>query len=459
MKTEEKNRPAVAAIVPDTRYSLKTGRTTLKLRITHNRIQRYYPLTLESKDQEKQSIADIQKISIEFGIAKGRSIALLPADLKQVMKQNPGKDIYVTFKTILESYRERATEVIRKMDVFSFDEFVTRYYSKSTDENDLFSVLDAASKKMREAGRISTAVSFECALKSLREFTGKEKFPFEAANVKFFKDYEKWMLTPKVIEWKTKTGKTKSRTKVNGRTTVGIYLRNVRTVFNQVKPAGVLYPFGKSNNGLYAIPKGKNTKKALTQADVAKIGSYSAAKGTFEQKSRDYWLFSYLCNGINIKDMARLKYANIKGEKITLIRAKTSESVDEETTIDIMITRQIGRIIDIHGNKPGTSDQYIFPILYQGITPEDEYRLIQQTVRNINDNMTNICKELKIDRATTYTARHSFATVLKRSGASVEFISESLGHKSKQTTQNYLANFEDEEKKKWANMLLPEKDV
>ncbi len=41
-------------------------------------------------------------------------------------------------------------------------------------------------------------------------------------------------------------------------------------------------------------------------------------------------------------------------------------------------------------------------------------------------------------------------------GASVEFISESLGHKSKQTTMNHLANFEDDEKKKWAEMLLPE---
>lgn len=362
-------------------------------------------------------------------------------------------------KIHLTEIEKKAMKVIEEMAVFSFESFESIYFSKPKDDKDLFSILDATGKKMREAGRISTAVSFECALKSLKEFTGKEKFPFAAANVKFFKDYEKWMLTPKVIEWKTKTGKSKSRTKVNGRTTVGIYLRNVRTMFNQVKPVGVLYPFGKSNQGLYAIPKGKNVKKALTQADVAKIASYSAAKGTLELQCRDYWLFSYLCNGINIKDMARLKYSNIKGEKITLIRAKTAESVDEETTIDIMITKQIGRIIDLHGNKPGTSDQYIFPILYQGITPEDEYRLIQQTVRNINDNMTNICKELKIDRATTYTARHSFATVLKRSGASVEFISESLGHKSKQTTQNYLANFEDEEKKKWANMLLPENEV
>jgi len=430
MKTD--NTP-VTGIILETRKSNADELHPVKLRVTFKGDRKYYTLKGLDKKTLYMSSDDFDRISTS-------------TNLKPL-------------KIHLTEIEKKAMKVIEEMAVFSFESFESIYFSKPKDDKDLFSILDATGKKMREAGRISTAVSFECALKSLKEFTGKEKFPFAAANVKFFKDYEKWMLTPKVIEWKTKTGKTKSRTKVNGRTTVGIYLRNVRTMFNQVKPVGVLYPFGKSNQGLYAIPKGKNVKKALTQADVAKIASYSAAKGTLEQQCRDYWLLSYLCNGINIKDMARLKYANIKGEKITLIRAKTSASVDEETTIDIMITRQIGRIIDLHGNKPGTSDQYIFPILYQGITPEDEYRLIQQTVRNINDNMTNICKELKIDRATTYTARHSFATVLKRSGASVEFISESLGHKSKQTTQNYLANFEDEEKKKWANMLLPEKDI
>ncbi len=156
--------------------------------------------------------------------------------------------------------------------------------------------------------------------------------------------------------------------------------------------------------------------------------------------------------------MVRLKYANIKGDKITLIRAKIADSVDEETNIDIMITRQIGRIIDKWGNKPPNKEQYIFPVLQTGMNPEEEYRTIQQAVQTINKNMTRICKTLETDRATTYTARHSFATVLKRSGASVEFISESLGHKNKQTTQNYLPNFEDEEKKKWANVLLPDTD-
>ena len=39
-------------------------------------------------------------------------------------------------------------------------------------------------------------------------------------------------------------------------------------------------------------------------------------------------------------------------------------------------------------------------------------------------------------------ARHTFATVLKRSGVSVALISESLGHSDLSTTQIYLDSFE-----------------
>jgi integrase len=45
---------------------------------------------------------------------------------------------------------------------------------------------------------------------------------------------------------------------------------------------------------------------------------------------------------------------------------------------------------------------------------------------------------------TTYVARHSFATRLKRKGASTDEISEYLGHASVETTKNYLDSFEDD---------------
>ena len=41
-----------------------------------------------------------------------------------------------------------------------------------------------------------------------------------------------------------------------------------------------------------------------------------------------------------------------------------------------------------------------------------------------------------------HTARHTYATVLKREGVNVALISESLGHSNIQTTQIYLDSFE-----------------
>ncbi len=56
-------------------------------------------------------------------------------------------------------------------------------------------------------------------------------------------------------------------------------------------------------------------------------------------------------------------------------------------------------------------------------------------------------------RLTTIVSRHSFSTQLKRSGASTEFIQESLGHTDKKTTENYLDSFENEMKKEFAKKL------
>ena len=247
MKTD--NTP-VTGIILETRKSNADELHPIKLRVTYKGNRKYYTLKGLDKKTLYMSSDDFDRIST--------STKLKP------------------LKIHLGEIEKKAMKVIEEMTVFSFESFEAAYFSKLKDSNDLFSNLEATAKQFRDAGKISTAVTYECSLKSLKEFTGKEQFPFESVTVTFLKNYEKWMLTPRTIEWKTKSGKTKSRTKVNGRTTVGIYLRNVRTVFNLVKPVGVLYPFGKSKQGLYTIPKGKNTKKALTQADVAKIASYPA---------------------------------------------------------------------------------------------------------------------------------------------------------------------------------------
>ena len=93
----------------------------------------------------------------------------------------------------------------------------------------------------------------------------------------------------------------------NSITTIGIYLRALRAIYNnaivEVEVNAELYPFGKRR---YQIPSGRNLKNALTLAEIDKIFSYEPAT-EYEGRARDLWVFSHLCNGINVKDIALLK--------------------------------------------------------------------------------------------------------------------------------------------------------
>lgn len=67
--------------------------------------------------------------------------------------------------------------------------------------------------------------------------------------------------------------------------------------------------------------------------------------------------------------------------------------------------------------------------------------------------MERIAHALGIPNFTTYTARHSFATILDHSGASTSYIKGCLGHSSIKTTEGYLASFATEAREKNARLL------
>ncbi|MFN5930580.1 MAG: tyrosine-type recombinase/integrase, partial [Sphingobacteriales bacterium] len=65
-----------------------------------------------------------------------------------------------------------------------------------------------------------------------------------------------------------------------------------------------------------------------------------------------------------------------------------------------------------------------------------------------------ICESLGIKKkATTYHARHTSASIMKKSGASIMQIQEALGHSSPMVTQKYLDSFDDDVKRNLAQAL------
>ena len=86
----------------------------------------------------------------------------------------------------------------------------------------------------------------------------------------------------------------------------------------------------------------------------------------------------------------------------------------------------------------------MFPIL-SGFhkNPQQKANRVNKVLRIINKSLKEVGEELNLPiDLTTYVARHTYATVLKRSGVNTSIISESLGHSSEKITQIYLDSFE-----------------
>jgi site-specific recombinase XerD len=80
-------------------------------------------------------------------------------------------------------------------------------------------------------------------------------------------------------------------------------------------------------------------------------------------------------------------------------------------------------------------------------------KLQDSTIRN-NIGLKQLADSLGIEKnITTYTARHSHATALVNSGASLEFIMDQFKHASMQTTMNYVDFIDDSKRKDMAKLL------
>ena len=153
-------------------------------------------------------------------------------------------------------------------------------------------------------------------------------------------------------------------------------------------------------------------------------------------------------------DMCHLKYQDIGKDFITFIRKKTEHSSAVKRPITVPLTQDIREIIERQGNKDKSPDNYVFPVIQDGLTHKQKVYKIAWRVRKTNVYIQKIGTKLEIDKhLTTYTARHSFATILKRSGVSTEFISESLGHSNLKITETYLDSFENDHKLEIAKHL------
>ena len=371
---------------------------------------------------------------------------------EEFKKYHSRKDLKKQFEDIIY-YLNKADKIVKDLGRdFSWREFDAIYYNRKAAVNkinnqsqslNIVTHLEHYAKKLYDEGAIKTSKGYTTIANHLKEYLGKKDncLLFSDATPEFLNLLEKYFLSSK---------------KKLSYSSIGFYMRNIRTVFNQAISNKIisteLYPFGK---GKYVPPSSKKAKKALPIEDIEKIYNYKSDVPE-EARAKDMWLFAYFANGLNVKDIAFLKYENIKDEVLSFIRAKTKHSTkDNIQPIEVFITEDIQRIIKKWGRKPQDPNSFIFDILKpEDLSDVQIYRDINQAVKTINKYMKRIAENLKLERIpTTNFARHSFSTILKRAGVSIEMISEQLGHTSIKTTQIYLGSFESEQKREVTKFL------
>ncbi|MCY1636401.1 tyrosine-type recombinase/integrase [Marinifilum sp. D737] len=397
----------------DTVRKRKDGTSSVKLKIIHQR----YPAYFSTK------------------------ISLTEKDYLKLFERRINSDLKEK-KVIIHTYLMRAYSIINMMDEFSFSEFKEHFKKKRIDAKSVYTYYERYIAQLKSEDRLGTAQNYEYSMKKLKEFHGKKSIAFETITPTFLRQFENWMIA-------------------NGhsRTTVGIYCRPLKKIINDAIEDGILdskkSPFGDVKRGRYKSPEPENPKKALTLEEIGKIINYSPEPGSPEHYYRDMWVFSYLGNGINMKDVCLLKYKDIYCDTIVYAREKVKYTNRSAKTISIALIDKNKEIIERWGNQSGRKDGFIFPVLEGNPNEEEIKKKVQQFVKQVNKYMKRISEKLDLNvSVTTYYARHSFVTVLVRSGVDIHTIAESVGHSSMKVIDKYIASISNEEKVKNVNKLL-----
>lgn len=341
-------------------------------------------------------------------------------------------------QTVFRGIELDAQKIADNISPFTLDAFKSRMSTRKSKDNKVFLQFDELITELKAADRIGTAISYQCASTSLRKFTGDKDVAFEYFTKSKLDQYKTWM----------QTGDNS-----NSDTTIGMYLRALRTLFNRAKGNGVTtyYPFIKGRDG-YNIPKGNGRKIALNKSELQKIFDFNLTEKHPYCLYLDMWKLMYLLGGPNPTDLCLLRESNIKNGFIYFFREKTKRTSNEPKEIQVPYSDQVKVIVD-KWKQPGIKDPYLIPVITDKLDATQRKATVAQFVKMTNVAMKHVGDKLEISqKITCYVARHSIATQLLRSGASVSFISGQLGHHDTATTEAYLDGFEDDQIKEAFNL-------
>lgn len=388
------------------------------------------------------------KFPVKIGLVYNRrpysvsiKISLTPEEYQKVRSDKPGKS-WTETKAYIDSIEQKARKVVSEMSFFTLDRFKHLYNADKPKTQHLNQLFEAYIDELKKNEKHSSAESYTSALRAFSRFHKEKYYRSELQlldiDVNWLNEFEKWWMRQK-----------------KSITTCGIYMRNLRCIFNLSIDQGLItkefYPFGIRK---YEIPEGRNIKKALTRKQIDLIREYEPTTDA-ERKARDLFLFSYLSFGMNMKDLSMLRFNQIDKSSITFIREKTKSTKRKSLNkINVPLNDELVQILDAYKIETSNPDDFVFGVVLESDSTLAKKKKIDQLTKTTNKYLSRIGRTLGFEvPLRTYVARHSAASVLSNEGAPHSLIKEQLGHSSLKTTENYIKSLDNGTASKWQGVL------
>ena len=267
-------------------------------------------------------------------------------------------------------------------------------------------------QNLEKCNRLGTAHNYKRALSSLKSYIGEKDILFRDIDEKFVAGYYEWLTCRGVL-----------------RNSISFYLRILRAVYNK----GIAGGYGRQRNPFASFFTGvdKTRKRAVSIDLVKQIKSLDIQPASCLDMARDIFLFSFYTRGMAFVDIAYLRKCDIVGESIRYERQKTGRQ------LILTLEEEAEKIIKKYADK--TKDSlYLFPILHS-LDDAGSYKEYRKALSCYNYRLRCLSRLLgKGIRLTSYTSRHTWATVAMDLDIPMTVISEALGHTTERTTRIYL---------------------
>lgn len=293
---------------------------------------------------------------------------------------------------------------------------------------------------LEKEGRFSTAHVYTYALHSFTMFVGNGEIFFGAISRYSLPRFEKYM-----------------RGRLRAWNTISTYVRALRSVYHRAVDDGIIEGEYRLFSSVYTGTKAEK-KRALDKEEIRRLlldpelcpplPSETEAEALVSQltaplcEARDLLSLMFRLQGMPLINLAHLQHNDLHTDAtgrtmLTCHRQKT------DTELNVRITPEVLTLIDRYRN-PDPDSPYLLRFLNEADKGKDAYYAYGRLLRRLNVLLAKLAAHygMKSIRVSSYTARHTWATIAKFCHISEEVISEGLGHSSLEVTRTYLKSFE-----------------